>query len=649
MLRSLIESFVHDDDGKSSTVRPETASSIPNTMRNRHKDEHGSHGLVSSDESDSEDEDEVANDLLVQFPAYGTESQAQSNNNLNQTADWLLGGTANIPSQQQLLQQKQEAEAAMTTVPLIEENPSKAISSSPELSLVNKEWDDDEQRLWRHTPEPPNKPSNLHSESTESQIGRFLVVEEKGQDLMDDPAKNWIMAYYFHTGVTPNIEMTRPHPMFDRGPTIGLSHSLPRSAFSSPEVSALSAIIPTHRISIEQEADDQGLEVVDKMLPMRQPFAPTASSLDLHQDPLVLTEEDRQHWMPDRLCKHCYACDTAFTVFRRRHHCRICGQVFCNSCSGHFVPASQPQQNPPSGMTPRAHQVNRTMLRACKMCFEQVSERQQLMESEEDIGRRRRKKDDILVSPQIPPQSLEQQHKNTVSPALQEQLDRNDSVLHNLNKRRQPMNQQEALERDEKEQASVLLQEQHKSEKMQIQQETASSGGLLAHLTPEQSIFAKRLTKATSSGSLAALSHETSHSHSNVAPNSTNPKSPEVEEGNRHLDLTAASHLEQMGKALLASDAPLLFSELSRKVENPKEVYQKWISKLMALATRCSLTVEPNVKKGDLLDIRPYVKVKGGFNTLAWPVSLKIERFELTMFSSYNSYSRRKLFGLRVR
>ena len=30
----------------------------------------------------------------------------------------------------------------------------------------------------------------------------------------------------------------------------------------------------------------------------------------------------------------------------------------------------------------------------------------------------------------------------------------------------------------------------------------------------------------------------------------------------------------------------------------------------MTLATRCCATVEPDVKNGDLLDIRPYCKVK---------------------------------------
>ena len=47
--------------------------------------------------------------------------------------------------------------------------------------------------------------------------------------------------------------------------------------------------------------------------------------------------EEKQHWMPDKLCKQCYSCDVPFSVFRRRHHCRICGQVFCSTCSAYFV------------------------------------------------------------------------------------------------------------------------------------------------------------------------------------------------------------------------------------------------------------------------------------------------------------------------
>jgi hypothetical protein len=33
----------------------------------------------------------------------------------------------------------------------------------------------------------------------------------------------------------------------------------------------------------------------------------------------------------------CFECSTSFSFFRRRHHCRLCGQIFCYDCSNHFV------------------------------------------------------------------------------------------------------------------------------------------------------------------------------------------------------------------------------------------------------------------------------------------------------------------------
>jgi len=45
----------------------------------------------------------------------------------------------------------------------------------------------------------------------------------------------------------------------------------------------------------------------------------------------------REYWMPDRLCRTCYECELPFNMFRRRHHCRLCGQVFCHACSSHSI------------------------------------------------------------------------------------------------------------------------------------------------------------------------------------------------------------------------------------------------------------------------------------------------------------------------
>lgn len=42
--------------------------------------------------------------------------------------------------------------------------------------------------------------------------------------------------------------------------------------------------------------------------------------------------------MPDSVSKECYECSEKFTTFRRRHHCRVCGQIFCSQCCNQQIP-----------------------------------------------------------------------------------------------------------------------------------------------------------------------------------------------------------------------------------------------------------------------------------------------------------------------
>lgn len=47
----------------------------------------------------------------------------------------------------------------------------------------------------------------------------------------------------------------------------------------------------------------------------------------------------RKYWMADETVKECRECLMPFTQLRRRHHCRICGQIFCSRCSSNIIPA----------------------------------------------------------------------------------------------------------------------------------------------------------------------------------------------------------------------------------------------------------------------------------------------------------------------
>ena len=40
-------------------------------------------------------------------------------------------------------------------------------------------------------------------------------------------------------------------------------------------------------------------------------------------------------WQPNDTAPVCMLCKRGFNIFRWRHHCRICGKVFCNFCTPH--------------------------------------------------------------------------------------------------------------------------------------------------------------------------------------------------------------------------------------------------------------------------------------------------------------------------
>ena len=40
-------------------------------------------------------------------------------------------------------------------------------------------------------------------------------------------------------------------------------------------------------------------------------------------------------WIPDERVKRCFGCGTVFSTFRRKHHCRSCGRVFCSACTAY--------------------------------------------------------------------------------------------------------------------------------------------------------------------------------------------------------------------------------------------------------------------------------------------------------------------------
>jgi hypothetical protein len=49
-----------------------------------------------------------------------------------------------------------------------------------------------------------------------------------------------------------------------------------------------------------------------------------------------MEEEGPTFWLPDTSADRCYDCERPFTFYRRRHHCRSCGFIFCEPCACHL-------------------------------------------------------------------------------------------------------------------------------------------------------------------------------------------------------------------------------------------------------------------------------------------------------------------------
>ena len=48
-------------------------------------------------------------------------------------------------------------------------------------------------------------------------------------------------------------------------------------------------------------------------------------------------DTDKKFWIPDEHVQNCYNCGSKFfSLLNRKHHCRVCGNIFCKSCLESF-------------------------------------------------------------------------------------------------------------------------------------------------------------------------------------------------------------------------------------------------------------------------------------------------------------------------
>lgn len=98
-------------------------------------------------------------------------------------------------------------------------------------------------------------------------------------------------------------------------------------------------------------------------------------------------------WEEDKSTDKCCSCEEAFTAFRRRHHCRQCGKLFCNLCC--LARVELPQYTIPQ--------------RVCSVCLQSLrpEDGKSTLELEEAIAVRNQLNESLKIALKSKSQSLE--------------------------------------------------------------------------------------------------------------------------------------------------------------------------------------------------------------------------------------------------
>ncbi|KAH9290696.1 hypothetical protein KI387_034813, partial [Taxus chinensis] len=85
-------------------------------------------------------------------------------------------------------------------------------------------------------------------------------------------------------------------------------------------------------VQIREMAEDKSNSYIDTNKSSEQPTEKKKGPIP---EWMILrkTAEEKQHWVPDEAVTKCTACATDFGAFVRRHHCRNCGDIFCDKCT----------------------------------------------------------------------------------------------------------------------------------------------------------------------------------------------------------------------------------------------------------------------------------------------------------------------------
>ncbi|GAA5964169.1 hypothetical protein JCM3765_005364 [Sporobolomyces pararoseus] len=177
---------------------------------------------------------------------------------------------------------------------------------------------------------------------------------------------------------SPTLELSFPSP----------ANLPPRSipAAASPTLSSSASVEspPARRPSLGRVRRWSEMRPSDGIRALTSAFLPSAASAveeDLSNDQMEYKVIEVYHapvWVPDSKADKCMRCGSSFGLWRRKHHCRLCGGVVCWACSTKYfiIPgcllSSSMSSNSATVASTTTHSQEDRLARSCDTCYTAV-------------------------------------------------------------------------------------------------------------------------------------------------------------------------------------------------------------------------------------------------------------------------------------
>ncbi len=100
-----------------------------------------------------------------------------------------------------------------------------------------------------------------------------------------------------------------------------------------------------------------------------------------------MSATDLENWVKDADAPTCQICSTWFSMFYRRHHCRMCGSVVCYECSTNSAPLLMPPSNGRGELKPQKGENSAPVLqKVCDICYAKLDRAGQLPKADSSLG-----------------------------------------------------------------------------------------------------------------------------------------------------------------------------------------------------------------------------------------------------------------------